>query len=143
MTCECGASVAHPVRPPLVDFRASWSLGADSRGRRTNRMNGVEDHLRHAIREMILAGNLPKENCRMTWYGPGTGGVCVACEQRIAAEELEVECDLPKGGTIRLHRRWCVMRAAAGASRGRGLTCKICPPPAKTRVVGAAHVPPA
>ena len=62
-------------------------------------MNGVEDHLRHAIRQMILAGNLPKENCRMTWYGPGTGGVCVACEQWIAAEEIEVECDLPKGGT--------------------------------------------
>lgn len=68
-------------------------------------MNGVDDHLRHAIRQMILAGNLPKENCRMTWYGPGTGGVCVACEQPIAAEELEVECDLPSGGTIRLHRR--------------------------------------
>ena len=68
-------------------------------------MGGVEDHLRHAIRQMILAGILPKENCRMTWYGPGTGGVCVACEQTIAADELEVECDLPNGGTIRLHRR--------------------------------------
>jgi hypothetical protein len=67
-------------------------------------MNGVEDHLRRAIRRMILAGNLPKVNCRMTWYGPGTGGVCVACEQPITAEELEVECDLPSGGTIRLHR---------------------------------------
>ena len=41
----------------------------------------------------------------MTWYGPGTGGICVACEQPIAANDLEVECDLPNGGTIRLHRR--------------------------------------
>lgn len=57
---------------------------------------GVEDDLRRAIRQMI-PGNLPKVNCRMTWYGPGTGGVCVACEQPITAEELEVECDLPRG----------------------------------------------
>jgi hypothetical protein len=58
----------------------------------------------HGIRQKILAGHLPKENCRMTWYGPGTGGVCVACEHPIAADEVEVECDLPTGGTIRLHR---------------------------------------
>lgn len=69
-------------------------------------MNGVEDHLRQAIRQRILAGNLPKENCRMTWYGPGTGGVCIACEQPIATDEVEVDCDLPDGGgTIQLHRR--------------------------------------
>jgi hypothetical protein len=63
------------------------------------------DDLRHWIRDKILAGELPKQNCRMTWYGPGTGGVCVACDQPIAADEVEVECDLPEGGTIRLHRR--------------------------------------
>jgi hypothetical protein len=68
-------------------------------------VNGVEDHLRQAIRQRILAGNLPKENCHMTWYGPGTGGVCIACEQPIAVDEDEVDCDLPGGGTIRLHRR--------------------------------------
>jgi hypothetical protein len=69
-------------------------------------VNGVEDHLRQAIRQRILAGNLPKENCHMTWYGPGTGGVCIACEQPIATDEVEVDCDLPRGGgTIRLHRR--------------------------------------
>jgi len=58
----------------------------------------------YGIRQKILAGHLPKENCRMTWYGPGTGGVCVACERPIAADDVEVECDLPTGGTIRLHR---------------------------------------
>ena len=58
----------------------------------------------HGIRQKILAGHLPKENCRMTWHGPGTRGVCVACEQPIAADDVEVECDLPTGGTIRLHR---------------------------------------
>jgi hypothetical protein len=54
-------------------------------------------HLRSGIRDKILAGHLPKQNCRMTWYGPGTGGICVACEQPIVANDLEVECDLPKG----------------------------------------------
>jgi len=68
-------------------------------------MSQPEDDLRSAIREKILVGDLPKVYCRMTWYGPGTGGVCVACDQRIAPADTEVECDLPNGGTIRLHRR--------------------------------------
>ena len=56
------------------------------------------------IRQKIINGELPAEHCRMTWYGPGTGQICMACEQRIAANEVEVECDLPSGRTIRLHR---------------------------------------
>ena len=62
------------------------------------------DGLLDGIRQKILDGTLPKQNCRMTWYGPGTGGICVACERAIGPEEVEVECDLPSGGTIRLHR---------------------------------------
>jgi hypothetical protein len=31
----------------------------------------MTDELRPPIREKILGGDLPKENCRMTWYGPG------------------------------------------------------------------------
>lgn len=62
------------------------------------------DDLRLGIREKIRAGTLPKEHCYTTWYGPGTGGICVGCERPIAAAEVEVECILPGGGTIRLHR---------------------------------------
>ena len=40
----------------------------------------------------------------MTWYGGETGGICVACALPIAPGDVEVECDLPNGGTIRLHR---------------------------------------
>jgi hypothetical protein len=29
----------------------------------------------------------------------------VACEQAITRDEVEVECDLPDGGTLRLHSR--------------------------------------
>ncbi len=67
-------------------------------------MSDLDEPL-HGIREKILAGTLPKENCRTTWYGPGTGQICVACERTIAADDVEVECDLPGGGTIQLHRR--------------------------------------
>ena len=63
------------------------------------------DELLNIIREKILRGALPKEHCRMTWYGPGTGGICAACELPIMADEVEVECDLPGGGTMRFHVR--------------------------------------
>jgi hypothetical protein len=72
------------------------------------------DDLRHAIREGILHGVLPREHCRMTWYGPGTGGTCVACEQSITAEDVEVECDLQNGGTLRFHRRCTTCGRASG-----------------------------
>ena len=78
------------------------------------------DELLRDIREKILAGDLPKQNCHMIWYGPGTGGIFVACEQPIAPEEVEVECDLPEGGTIRLHRTcydiWADARRRSTAS---------------------------
>jgi hypothetical protein len=38
---------------------------------------------------------ISKQNCRMRG-GPGTGGICVACEQPIVANDVEVECDLPR-----------------------------------------------
>lgn len=61
------------------------------------------DELLDIIRAKILRGDLPKEHCRMTWYAPGTGALCAACERSIMAAEIEVECDLPGGGTMRFH----------------------------------------
>lgn len=59
-----------------------------------------------AIRAKILAGVLPKQDCSMTWYGSGRGGNCIACDQPIEPGDLEIECDLPKGGgTITMHQR--------------------------------------
>lgn len=57
------------------------------------------------IREKLAKGTLPKENCRMTWYGFGTGGICGACEQPIEPSEVEVDCDLGPSGVFRLHQR--------------------------------------
>lgn len=59
----------------------------------------------HRIREKMLRGELPKADCRMTWFGAGRDGKCVACDEAIVANEVEVECDLPNGGTIRFHQR--------------------------------------
>jgi hypothetical protein len=62
--------------------------------------------LRDVIRRKIQSGALPRVNCRMMWYGPGTTGQCVACERPIERADLEIECDLPAGGgTLRLHHR--------------------------------------
>ena len=57
------------------------------------------------IRGKILAGQLPKEHCRMTWFGPGRSATCAACDRLIEAHDVEVECDLPEGGTLPFHRR--------------------------------------
>jgi hypothetical protein len=35
----------------------------------------MSDELLPGIREKILAGTLPKQNCHVTWYGHGTGGI--------------------------------------------------------------------
>lgn len=63
----------------------------------------TDAHLRR-IREKLASGELPKVDCRMTWHGPGRDSKCAACEEPIGAHEVEVECDLPNGGTIRFHQ---------------------------------------
>jgi hypothetical protein len=68
-------------------------------------MTQSDDDLLAQIREKVFTGRLPKEHCRMTWFGPGRGGRCAACEQPIGPQDLEVECDLPRGGSIPFHRR--------------------------------------
>jgi len=49
----------------------------------------------------------------MTWYGPGKGAICVACRRPITSEDVEVECDLARGGTLRFHRRCYEIWSAA------------------------------
>ena len=56
------------------------------------------------IREKLATGTLPRERCRITWFGPGTGQLCAACERRILAPEVECECEITDGQPIFLHR---------------------------------------
>jgi hypothetical protein len=81
-------------------------------------MSQSDDLLQGTIRRKILSGDLPKQNCRMTWYGPGTGGICVACEQPVAADDVEVECDLPTGA------RSASIGGATTSGRRSGLRAK-------------------
>ena len=63
------------------------------------------EDLLQLIRRKIMSGDLPRKLCRMTWYGPGQGAACVACSLPITGADVEVECDLADGGTLRFHRR--------------------------------------
>lgn len=77
------------------------------------------DELLQVIRQKMSTGSLPKKPCRMTWYGPGKGTICGACDLPITAEDVEVECDVIDGGTFRFHRRchevWAGARSACDA----------------------------
>ena len=58
-----------------------------------------------SIRNKLSAGLLPRTQCRMTWYGPGRRVRCMACDETIRQDQVEVECDLPNGGaTLVLHQ---------------------------------------
>ena len=47
----------------------------------------------------------PEAERPMTFYGFRPWNICVACESPIGADDVEVECDLSAGGSIRLHRK--------------------------------------
>ncbi len=55
------------------------------------------------IQELMSRGDLPCEDCIVTWYGAGQGRRCGACDQRILSRDMEIECDVPGGGTIHFH----------------------------------------
>jgi hypothetical protein len=55
------------------------------------------------IQQRMTAGTLPCVDCVVTWYGPGRGRHCAACDHRILGSDPEIECDVPGGGTIYFH----------------------------------------
>ena len=59
--------------------------------------------IQFTIRQKLFAGILPKEHCRQTWYGPGTGGICVTHGDPIQAFWVEAEHRRPWA----LHRLQC------------------------------------
>ena len=61
------------------------------------------DELRTAIREKLASGALPREKCLVTWFGPGGGHHCVACERPISRQDIECECEQGHG-LLRFHQ---------------------------------------
>ena len=57
------------------------------------------------IRAKLTDGFLPKEFLLRVFGRAGSGQLCDACEGTIPEEELEIEGNLAKGGTVRLHVR--------------------------------------
>jgi hypothetical protein len=64
-----------------------------------------EGVIRKRVRTMLETGQLPCDEPRETWAGPGEGQHCAACGEVIAPTELEFEVSLDPGTVLRLHRR--------------------------------------
>ena len=63
-----------------------------------------DDEIRSMIRTKLMHGALPYTKCQITWFGPGSGQLCIACDTPIARTEVECECEHPDGGVLRFHR---------------------------------------
>jgi len=59
--------------------------------------------LQTRIQSLMTSGDLPCEDCVVTWYGQGRDRHCAACDRRILANDTEIECDVPETGTIFFH----------------------------------------
>ena len=62
------------------------------------------NELRVLVRDKLQRGELPPEKCALTWFGPGSGLLCVVCERTIHRTDIECECEHPRGGLIRFHQ---------------------------------------
>ncbi|HUF90826.1 MAG TPA: hypothetical protein VMR23_00515 [Candidatus Limnocylindria bacterium] len=63
-----------------------------------------QDQLRLTIRGKLTRGDLPREKCLVTWFGPGAGHPCVACAREIGRHEIECECEQAAAGVLRFHQ---------------------------------------
>ena len=39
-----------------------------------------DDEIRSIIRTKLMHGALPYTKCQITWFGPGSGQICIACD---------------------------------------------------------------
>ncbi len=56
------------------------------------------------LRQKLRSGALPHRRASQTWVGPGSARSCTACDQVIARDDTEVECDDVAGRPLRFHR---------------------------------------
>jgi hypothetical protein len=63
------------------------------------------EELRSLTRDRLQRGELPREKCQVTWFGPGTGQRCDLCLRPISRAEIECECERPNGdAALRFHQ---------------------------------------
>ena len=62
------------------------------------------DELRSLTRDKLQRGELPRDKCQVTWFGPGVGQPCALCGRTITRLEIECECEQPAGAELRFHQ---------------------------------------
>jgi hypothetical protein len=62
------------------------------------------DELRSLTRDRLQRGELPREKCQVTWFGPGVSEPCALCGRSIARLEIECECEQANGPELRFHQ---------------------------------------
>ena len=93
-----------------------------------------QDELRMTIRQKLARGALPREKCQVTWFGPGAGHRCLACERAISGQDIECECEQAVG-LLRFHQScFAVWDEERQEHRGR-------PHPMNNPPFGESHCP--
>jgi hypothetical protein len=112
----CSRTIQYTEVEREVGEREEWAVAHDRCYLlwREESRHAARLQIHATIREKLSVGVLPKTQCRMTWYGPGRGVRCMACDETIRQDQVEVECDLPAGGaTLVLHQEchevWAAM----------------------------------
>ena len=76
------------------------------------------DELRSLARDRLQCGELPREKCQVTWFGPGVDEPCALCGRSITGLEIECECDQLNASAVRFHQAcfaiWDEERQQAG-----------------------------
>jgi hypothetical protein len=62
------------------------------------------DELRSLTRDKLQRGELPRDKCQVTWFGPGVGQACALCGRTITRLEIECECEQATGAALRFHQ---------------------------------------
>ncbi len=62
------------------------------------------DELRSLTRDKLQRGELPRDKCQVTWFGPGIGQPCALCGRTITRLEIECECEQATGAGLRFHQ---------------------------------------
>lgn len=99
-----------PMNPLFRDSSPSPGAGGPpANARRTRDTRG----LAAAVREAVRSGRIPARPADQMWGGPGSGGWCAVCNDRIERHDVEYELEFAQGagagaGSYRLHVPCCM-----------------------------------